>query len=78
MPYIKKSEFIYLQNKIKVRQDILVYNKMFDDYIREHNYELWGFAHSDIKRKIRMASVLGGVDFSNSLDLLDKLKLTIK
>ena len=52
MPYIKNSEFIYLQNKIKVRQDILVYNQMFDDYIREHNYELWGFAHSDIKRKM--------------------------
>ena len=35
-----------------MRQDRDVYNQMFDDYIREHNYELWGFAHSDIKRKL--------------------------
>ena len=52
MPYIKKREFIYLQKKISMRQDRDVYNQRFDDYIREHNYELWGFAHSDIKRKM--------------------------
>ena len=52
MPYIKKSEFIYLQKKISMRQERDVYNQRFDDYIREHNYELWGFAHSDIKRKM--------------------------
>lgn len=52
MPYIKKREFIYLQKKISMRQDRDVYNQRFDDYIREHNYELWGFAHSDIKREM--------------------------
>ena len=52
MPYIKKSDYQYIQNRIKMRQDRDAYNQMFDDYIREHNYELWGFAHSDIKRKI--------------------------
>tara|TARA_R110002167_G_scaffold242250_1_gene447554 strand:- start:73 stop:264 length:192 start_codon:yes stop_codon:yes gene_type:complete len=52
MPYIKKREFIYLQKKMSMRQDRDVYNQRFDDYIREHNYELWGFAHSDIKREM--------------------------
>ncbi len=51
MPYIKKSDYQYIQNRIKMRQDRDEYNQLFDDYIREHNYELWGFAHSDIKRK---------------------------
>ena len=52
MPYIKKSDYQYIQNRIKMRQDRDIYHQMFDDYIREHNYELWGFAHSDIKRKM--------------------------
>jgi len=60
MPYIKKSEYQYIQNRIKMRQDRDAYNQMFDDYIREHNYELWGFAHSDIKRKLGITKKWNG------------------
>ena len=68
MPYIKKSEFIYLQKKISMRQDRDEYNQLFDDYIREHNYELWSFAHSDIKRKLGITKAWdkGLIKFPNS------------
>ena len=52
MPYIKKSEYEFILNKIRDNKDINKYNKLFDEYIRDHNYELCGFAHSDIKRKV--------------------------
>tara|TARA_R100000908_G_C3696415_1_gene108648 strand:- start:456 stop:689 length:234 start_codon:yes stop_codon:yes gene_type:complete len=74
MPYIKKSEFIYLQKKISMRQDRDEYNQLFDDYIREHNYELWSFAHSDIKRKLGITKHWdkGLIKFPNSNEELLK------
>ena len=52
MPYIKKSEYEFIQDKLKWSKDRAERHRMFEEYIHEHNYELWGFAHSDIKRKM--------------------------
>jgi len=51
MPYIKKSEYEFIQDKLRWRKESAERHRMFEEYIREHNYELWSFAHSDISRK---------------------------
>ncbi len=51
MPYIKKSEYEFIQDKLRWNKDSAERHRMFEEYIREHNYELWSFAHSDIRRK---------------------------
>jgi len=53
MPYIKKSEYEFIQDKLRWSKDRAELHRMFEEYIREHNYELWSFAHSDIRSKIR-------------------------
>tara|TARA_R110002153_G_scaffold4195_5_gene20157 strand:+ start:4748 stop:4939 length:192 start_codon:yes stop_codon:yes gene_type:complete len=51
MPYIKKSEYEFIQDKLRWSKDIIEHHRMFEEYIREHNYELWSFAYFDISRK---------------------------
>ncbi len=53
MPYIKKSEYEFIQDKLRWSKEIIEHHRMFEEYIREHNYELWSFAHSDIEGTIR-------------------------
>lgn len=66
MPYIKKADFEFLRKRIHMRKDQDHYNQLFDDYIRQNNYELWGFAHSDIKLELGMTKPWdkGSITFS--------------